>query len=461
MSLPETDPHLFSGVRKDVTLDRIAQRANVAQFASFAPGAHEPNQQFCRIVDFSANHRFADAREALAALVSRSAERQVNIRSYTPDSPQSRTFLYGLTSLDEAVDALRSLSAKGLFTIVNETVDVHDGGVSGVALGDLVEFTPDDTPRGVEKTGLASLPKPWADKLLKTIYGFTPDLDAVLPGRVEFSIHPRPRGWRHDHTLIWEHDPEDMTRPMGQTTWPNNFSRMLGDKVYGLLVADAAGLPVPRTTVVNRRVAPFSFGRDTGSAETWLRTSPLEQVPGKYTTLKGWVDPFALMAIEDPQGRTIPSLISQAAISAVFAGAAIELADGRVVIEGKRGEGDAFMAGDHPPESLPKLVTEAVEHTMRRARNALGSVRFEWVFDGEKAWIVQLHRGAATSTQREIVQGDAKNWVVFESSQGLEALRDLLAQLPPNTGVQISGAVGLTSHVSDVLRRAGAPARIL
>lgn len=461
MSSPETTPPLVSRIPKDVALDRIAQRANVAQFVSFAPGAQEPNQQFCRILGFAANQRFADTREAMAALMSRSAEGLVNIRSFTPDSPQSRTFLYGLGSLEEAVDALRSLSAQGLFTIVNETVDVHDGGVSGVALGDLVEFTPDDTPRGVEKSGLASLPKAWADTVLKAVYGFAPDLDQLLPGRVEFSIHPRPRGWRHGHTLIWEHDFEDLSRPTGQAIWPNNYSRMLGDKVYGLLVAHAAGLAVPRTTVINRRVAPFSFGQETGSAETWLRTSPSEQTPGKYTTLKGWTDPFALLAGEDPHGRAIPSIISQAAVQAAFAGAAIELADGRIVIEGKHGDGSTFMAGNYPPENLPMLVVDAVRIVLDQARRALGSVRFEWVFDGQRTWIVQLHRGAAVSTQHEIVPGEAKNWIVFESSRGLEALRTLLTHLQPDTGINISGSIGLTSHVSDVLRKAAVPSRIL
>ena len=31
---------------------------------------------------------------------------------------------------------------RGYFTIVNETIDVHDGGVSGVRLGTIVEFAP-------------------------------------------------------------------------------------------------------------------------------------------------------------------------------------------------------------------------------------------------------------------------------------------------------------------------------
>ena len=48
---------------------------------------------------------------------------------------------------------MRTLAADGYFTIVNETVDTADGGVSGVVLGDIMEFAPLDTPRGVEKPG--------------------------------------------------------------------------------------------------------------------------------------------------------------------------------------------------------------------------------------------------------------------------------------------------------------------
>lgn len=459
MTTPVTQRNV-AGVRKDAILDELAERANVAQFVSFAPGANGPLQQFSRLIGSPPNQALASAEEAIGLLLARSVDHQVNVRSYSPDSPQSKPFVYGLTNGVDALDALRSLSAQGLFTIVNETIDVHDGGVSGVTLGGLVEFTPDDTPRGVEKPGVAALPRPWADHILQAVYGFAPELGQAMTGRVEFSVHPRRCGWRGGHTLVWEQDVSDQTRPVHQVTWPHNFSRMLGDKVFGLLVADAAGLPVPRTLVVNRRLAPFSFGRATGSFETWLRTSPLEQVPGKYTTLKGHSDPFALMAAEDPLGVAIPSILSQAAVPSAYAGAALELADGTLVVEGGRGEGDTFMLGARAPEELPSVVRQAVAATLRQARAALGSVRFEWAFDGDRVWVLQLHRGATSSTRDAIVPGEPGRWETFDSSEGLEALRAFLSALPRDTGVCLKGAVGMTSHVSDLLRKAGIPARI-
>ena len=71
---------------------------------------------------------------------------------------------------------------------------------------------------------------------------------------------------------------------------PNRFSRMIGDKAFGLLMADRLGVAVPRTLVIGRRVAPFEFGQATGSAEVWLRTCPYEPHPGLYTTMQGWTE---------------------------------------------------------------------------------------------------------------------------------------------------------------------------
>src|SRR4029453_19591588 len=97
-------------------------------------------------------------------------------------------------------------------------------------------------------------------------------------------------------------EPAGPARLGARLTWPNRFSRFLGDKVFGLLVADLLGLPVPATTAVGRRVAPFSFGRPTGSGERWLRTCPAEPVPGRFLTQRGRRRPFAPLAVEDPSG---------------------------------------------------------------------------------------------------------------------------------------------------------------
>src|SRR5205823_8063120 len=101
-------------------------------------------------------------------------EHRLNIRSYTPEAAKRREFLYALDAAADVMAALRRLAAAGLYTIVNETLDVNDGGVSGVALGDLLEFAPGDTPRCVEKPGTAAMSRERGLRLLETVYGFRP-----------------------------------------------------------------------------------------------------------------------------------------------------------------------------------------------------------------------------------------------------------------------------------------------
>jgi hypothetical protein len=192
----------------------------------------------------------------------------------------------------------------------------------------------------------------------------------------------------------------------------------------------------------------------------WVRTSPHEQVPGKFTTAKGWVDPFMLMSREDAEGTQIASILAQSAIRSVYAGAAILTADGRIVVEGKAGEGDTFMNGTSRPEDLPQGVKRSVEATYNRACLLLGPVRFEWVFDGSTVWVVQLHRGGTKTIGSVLVPGEAANWVEFDVERGLEQLRETISSLDSSAGLVLRGEVGLTSHVADVVRRAGVPTKL-
>lgn len=447
-------------IRKDKSLDELARIGNVAQFVSYSPDSRNPHQQFCRVAGFEPNHPFDSVRAGLSSLIEHSPEGTINLRSFTPESPRSRDFHYGLANVDEAQALLERMSAEGLFVIANETVDVSDGGVSGVIQGGVAEFAPDDTPRCVEKEGTASLPADLARSLIRIVYGFEPETVAADRGRLEFSIHPKPRGWRKSHTLMWEYEGTESTPARPAMKWPNRFSQHIGDKTFGLLIAHAIGLSVPRTTCFARRVAPFVFGQETTSREVWTRTCPREQEPGRYTTVKGWIDPFKLMMIEDPQGTAIPAVLCQSAVSAVYSGAAITDANGELVVEGTAGEGDHFMLGRKNPEKIPAAILSDVRALYEHAKAALGPVRFEWVHDGSRAWLVQLHKGATDSAASTIVPGDARHWEVFQVSRGLEALRGFLEHLPGDVGVRIEGEIGLTSHIADLLRKARRPARI-
>jgi hypothetical protein len=236
---------------------------------------------------------------------------------------------------------------------------------------------------------------------------------------------------------------------------------MIGDKAFGLLIAHTFGMAVPRSLVIPRRLRPFAFGKETGCKETWLRTCPVEQNPGRYTTASHWLDPFALLATEDPDHKAIASVISQAAVPASFSGAAITKKDDRLHIEGTVGSGEAFMLGRTKPEPLPDAIIRDVLHMNQRLRKRLGSVRFEWVHDGSSLWIVQLHKGKTSSTSTIVVPGEAAEWATFHTEAGLEALRQFLARLAPNVGLILEGDVGLTSHLADLARKAARPTRLV
>ena len=109
---------------------------------------------------------------------------------------------------------------------------------------------------------------------------------------------------------------------------------------------------------------------------------------------------------------------------------------------------------------LPDDVVEAVFKTYEMIAATLGEPRFEWVHDGGRVWIVQLHKGATASDATTLVPGEPTEWAVFKSSQGLEELRAFLDRLPAGVGVEVEGQIGLTSHIADLLRKTKRPARI-
>jgi hypothetical protein len=449
-------------VCKDEVLDYLADQANVAQFVSFPPNS-DVVQRFCHIRGHAPNHRFESGRAAVAALLQSCPDGAVNVRSYRPEQPKGGEFLYGLTDVDVVVAHLRRLALAGSHTIVNETVDVMDGGVSGVVVGGLIEFAPQDTPRCVEKPGTCLFPREVGAEVLTRVYGFHPDLDFSPELRVEFSIHPLRRGVRHSHTIIWEIERVGAVHTQPDVTWPNRFSSLLGDKAFGLLTADSFGLPVPRTTVVGRQLAPFTFGRSTGTAEPWIRTCPLTQEPGKFTTRRGWIDPFRLLSEEDAQQPyRIASILMQEGVEAVYSGALIASEQSEILIEGVSGNGEEFMVGKRAPQALPTGVRVAVMDLFRQARHRIGSVRMEWVFDGREAWIVQMHRGSVASTTDTIVPGQPLRFHEFDVGLGLEALRQLIPKVQQaGDGILLIGDIGITSHFGDLLRRADIPSRLV
>ena len=409
-----------------------------------------------------------DLKENIINLINLSSSKSVNIRSFSEESVKGNRFIYGkkLEDIDEIMQIINENCNEGKYSIINETIDVTDGGVSGVIMGNIIEFSPNDTPRCVEKEGVCRLPLNVGLAILKTVYGFMPRHTFRPNHRIEFSIHPQMEGIMNWHTIIWEYEEIEETSFDVKISYPNNFSKFIGDKVFGLLLADFYKFKVPYTTVICRNVAPFSFGRQTGLHEKWIRTSPIVKESGKYFTGDRWQDPFELMLREEQKGDkdiNIASILSQNAVIPVYSGGAIITSKG-ITIEGVSGKGDEFMLGTDASEKLPIVLKKQVEFELSgliELNNILGDVSVEWVYDGAGVWIVQMNQLKHISRGNIIVKGEPVKYLDFDVKNGLSELRKLINEIEgKNIGIRLLGNVGITSHFGDVLRQFNIPSYI-
>lgn len=458
---------------KDEKLDVLSSKniANIAQYISFEPGKGL-TPKFIHINNFVLMNNLSTER-IIETLILSSKNKCVNIRSFSTTTSKGNKFIYGKTinDISEILQIIEDNAKEGKHSIINENIDINDGGVSGVILGNNIEFSPEDTPRCVDKEGVCSLPRFLGLKLLETVYGFKPDIEFDQNLRIEFSLHPSRQGVRKSHTIIWEYEYYKDIIDNTKIVWPNRFSSFLGDKVFGLLISNSLGLPVPKTTVISRKVAPFTFGMNTGLKETWIRTCPVIKEPGKFFTGPKWVDPFVLMNEEEEKTNndnfSVASIISQAEVPALYSGASFIRKDQKNdIIEGVQGNGDEFMIGTEEKGKLPSFVRQAVEKmndTIRSFHNILGEVSIEWVFDGNIVWIVQMNQ-LKTKCVRDkniIVFGSPEKYDKVFVKDGLDNLREKINLLKDkNIGIQLIGNVGITSHFGDVLRLSGIPSFI-
>ena len=441
-------------VLKDDALAKLAEHHNVAQFISVDTVAMSIRHVVVR--DFPAG--IVDLDVAIDILLDRSRDHKVNVRSFDPLGRRKSTpFHMGVDSCETVLDKIRSAAQDGLYCIVNGSLDVHDGGVSGVAMPEVVEFAPDATPRIVESGDVFSAPPRLAIPIGRIVYGV--DLGGVVQSgrRIEFSVHPHRCGDKGDKITVWE---TGSARPIGEVraplVWPNAFSRHIGDKAFGLMVADVLGLNVPLTTVIARRVPPFVFGKPTGVGDVWLRTAPHVPRPGLYPTTATWTDPFEMLSSVDPGGTELASVLVQEAVDARWSGAT-RPSPTTSEVQGVAGRGDEFMLGSRPPETLPRGVVQDVQNLVGAIEPELGAVRIEWVHDGERVWVVQLH--LAVENSPSAFAGSASQWMDFDPTAGLDALRELVeVARREHAGVRVVRPVGVTSHVGEIIRAAGLPA---
>jgi hypothetical protein len=436
---------------------------NVAQFVAFTPAME---QTYSAVRGWGIGHAFDGIDDAARNLINSSGEGLLNVRSYRPDDPQGCPFLRELNAAD-AANAARSLCHNGYSVIINESIALDDGGVSGVIQGGVVEFAPGVTPRFVEQSteDIPAWPRGTGLAMLQHVYG---ELSALCTGfddetRVEFSVHPARRGYLHDTAIIWEAQHVGAIDVQPSMFWPCRFSRHIGDKAFGLLVAACIGLPVPSATVYprNRALTPFTIGSRTHRGVVWMRTSPAVQMPGKYTTCRGWRDPYELMQADDPDGTALASCLAQDGVRAKWSGTYVTQADGTPLVEGCRGYGDEYMLAQRAPEDLPDGVRHMVMAVFIRASvRLMRPVRGEWVYDGERVWVVQLHTGASASQGRTIVPGEATHWHRFDPAGGMAALDALIGGMADGEGILFTGHIGVGSHFADKMRKGNIPSRI-
>ncbi|WP_250931547.1 hypothetical protein [Clostridium felsineum] len=459
---------------KDQKLDYLTKYRdeNIAQFISFEHNL-DLKTRFIHINNFDNNEEIS-TKQLIEKLILSAPSKAVNIRCFSEKAMKGNKLIYnkGINDIDEILDTIKENSLNNKYSIVNENIDINDCGVSGVVLGDVIEFSPEDTPKCVEKEGVCSLPREIGLKILQNVYGFLPDIKFDNNYRIEFSIHPNRQGVKKQHTIIWEYEYYKKVDYQRKISWPNNFSRFIGDKVFGLLIADSLGIMVPKTTVISRKIAPFTFGIDTGLNEKWIRTCPIKKEPGKFYTGSNWIDPFKLMIEEEAKGLNdqinIASILSQDAVEAVYSGASFvteyEVGD---LIEGVIGNGDKFMVGEKDKSELPKEVIDAVKKLNNKIRiyhKELGDVSVEWVFDGKDVWLVQLNQLKGQNKYKNsesniIVHGNPSHYEKVFVKDGLNSLRNKIDLLKgKNIGIELIGNIGVTSHFGDLLRLSNIPA---
>src|SRR5438876_891939 len=133
-------------MQKDEVLNKLAKEGgNIAQFVSFGP----EGQRFSRISGANSDSIYVNVDAALEALISKSGNGRINIRTFLPEKPDGNPFKYGLDSVQEAAGMVTQFLSQGLYVIVNENISITDGGFSGVIFGNLIEGAPGDIPRCV------------------------------------------------------------------------------------------------------------------------------------------------------------------------------------------------------------------------------------------------------------------------------------------------------------------------
>ena len=435
---------------KDEGIFNLSNNFNVARFVSFE-NKLPLKIRYCVLDD---NYQTNNPKEAIDFLLNKCSK--VNVRSFDPEKPEGNPFIQNLKSTNDVLNCIEKLiKQKNLYIIVNESIDEHDGGISGVYFNNVIEFSPDATPRCVDSNNIKTtlLPYNLSKKIIDSIYGVTPDFSNFKDTRIEFSIHPNKCGFKNSNTIIWQIEEKKNTNNIKiNISWPTNFSKMIGDKTFGLLIADSINLNVPETTVFNNRLNPFSFGNKTSLNGVRTRTCPEIKEPGYYPSYKSFVDPINLLKTlnkNKPQNITeVKSVIIQNSIDSLYSGRAIckDLLD--IDIDGVFGDGDDFMLGKDKSCEIPENIKNEIYNIFKKIYQYVGKSSIEWVFDkNNKLWIVQLNK----INDNCIKYNKNMEYIDFYYKDNIEEFRNFVVELKDkNKGINLYGNVSPLSHIGEI-----------
>jgi hypothetical protein len=79
---------------------------------------------------------------------------------------------------------------------------------------------------------------------------------------------------------------------------------------------------------------------------------------------------------------------------------------------------------------------------------------------GHDAWVLRLQLATVAASTTSVYPGVPSRWHRFDPSLGLQRLRDLIASVSRDEGIELADDVGVSSHAGDLLRRAAIPARL-
>lgn len=458
-------------------LMKLAESVNVALFCGFRPVNGQPSFVGSNFLQNSdAFHESIDMESAVKLLFERSHMQAVSVRSHPVDDATNRSFDYWIEDPATAISLVYEYARQNCVVVVNEGIPVETLTCAGVVQDEIIEFAPMDTPRCVELAGVCSLPRKWGENILRYVFGIGLDLESFRQHRVEFSMHKFEAGSRNNRVLIWEVEPAAaiQTQPL---IWPNRFSRFLGDKAFGLLIAEQMGLRIPRTRYFHREFGiEFAFGIPTNSKDHIDRICPTDQIndQGSSPTLRnqaakplsfltqfegeksGQNDPFKGVAYH---GFKYPSVLRQDWIHPHSSGKTATRTNGDPLHEGVSGSGFDYMLGHSPPEALNQVVVRDLDALFWELKSTLGDVEFEWVHDGSKLWVVQLNQSGSLAEFDWIYKGTPDKWINIDGFGSYNEFRKLVKNLNSGIGVLVEGRFGLTSHKAGLLRSSQIPSK--